>query len=246
MRSLLRPGEMVRDAAGTAASPSALLLRSSLATRRRRRSSLTPHFASTSSSSSTSRRRSRLQDYPRYVPCAVRILAFYLERFREAFGASLHIAVNGGYRSPAHKLYAPASLAHVGNRRPTSTAIGTSILNDQESDRAATGKRPRRSADELNVLPYGHDVGKADDHLHFDLGYHDLRSARDQRGPDGDAAGEVPGSPARSAGRQAAIGGARRSSEAAPPHPSRPAGLDRRFPRKIRPAVCYRHEERLR
>src|SRR5258708_29907666 len=46
----------------------------------------------------------RLRNYPRYVPCAVRLLAFYLQRLREAVGAPLHIAVNGGYPSPPHKL----------------------------------------------------------------------------------------------------------------------------------------------
>ena len=39
-----------------------------------------------------------LQQFPRYVPCAVRILSFYLEQFRSAVGASVHIAVNGGYQ----------------------------------------------------------------------------------------------------------------------------------------------------
>src|SRR5260370_37181669 len=46
----------------------------------------------------------RLREYPRYVPCAVRLLAFYLERMRDAMAAPLHIAVNGGYRPPSHKL----------------------------------------------------------------------------------------------------------------------------------------------
>src|SRR5260221_3527783 len=45
----------------------------------------------------------RLRNYPRYVPCAVRLLAFYLQRLREAVGTPLHIAVNGGSRSPAPK-----------------------------------------------------------------------------------------------------------------------------------------------
>src|SRR5207237_7596002 len=45
----------------------------------------------------------RLREYPRYVPCAVRLLAFYLERLRDAVAAPLHIAVNGGYGSASHK-----------------------------------------------------------------------------------------------------------------------------------------------
>src|SRR5919108_5387461 len=51
----------------------------------------------------------RLRHYPRYIPCAVRILGFYLEKLRDAVGARIHLAVNGGYRSPSHKLAAGAS-----------------------------------------------------------------------------------------------------------------------------------------
>jgi hypothetical protein len=40
-----------------------------------------------------------LRTFPRYVPCAITLLAVCLERFREAVGALVHISANGGYRS---------------------------------------------------------------------------------------------------------------------------------------------------
>src|SRR5918992_3105607 len=50
-----------------------------------------------------------LRTFPRYVPCAITLLALCLERFREAVGTFVHVAANGGYRSPRHKLTQLAS-----------------------------------------------------------------------------------------------------------------------------------------
>src|SRR3954471_5064901 len=44
-----------------------------------------------------------LRTFPRYVPCAITLLAVCLERFREAVGTFVHISANGGYRSPSHR-----------------------------------------------------------------------------------------------------------------------------------------------
>src|SRR3954465_15649392 len=43
-----------------------------------------------------------LRTFPRYVPCAVTLLALCLEQFRAAARGFVHIAANGGYRSPGH------------------------------------------------------------------------------------------------------------------------------------------------
>ena len=72
---------------------------------------LTPHFGMNEFILVDLKEAPRLQTFPRYIPCAVRVLAFYLEHFRAAAGASVHIAVNGGYRSPAHKLSILTTLA---------------------------------------------------------------------------------------------------------------------------------------
>src|SRR5258708_27723466 len=100
LRSLLKPGEMVRDAEGRRHRlpryfyeiPSHEV---SLTVR------LTPHFGLNEFVIVDLKETPRLQQFPRYLPCAARLLAFYLEQFRAAAGASVHIAVNGGFRSPA-------------------------------------------------------------------------------------------------------------------------------------------------
>jgi hypothetical protein len=112
----------------------------------------------------------RLQQFPRYVPCAVRVLAFYLEQFRREVGASVHIAVNGAYRSPSHKL-SQAATPHMWATAADVYRIGTTILRGKESIEKYNGIAEDLS-DDIHVLPYGHVTGQnADDHVHLDLGY---------------------------------------------------------------------------
>jgi hypothetical protein len=169
LRSVLKPGEMVRDALGRRHRlpryfyeiPSHEV---ALSTK------LTSHFGLNEFILSDLKEALRLQQYPRYVPCAVRLLAFYLEQFRSAAGASIHIAVNGGYRSPSHKLAVNAS-PHMWGTAADVYRIGSNILRSKElidkyNDIAED------LTDEVSVLPYGHVTGKnADDHVHLDLGY---------------------------------------------------------------------------
>ena len=84
-------------------------------------------------------------------------------------GASVYIAANGGYRSPAHRLSATAS-THNWACAADVYRIGDTFLNTSAAIEkyAATA---REMAPELNVLPYGHQPGESDDHLHIDLGY---------------------------------------------------------------------------
>src|SRR5258708_4734917 len=100
LRSLLKPGEMVKDDQArrhrlpryfyeVPSREEALAIR------------LTQHFGLNEFLLVDLKEAPRLQEFPRYIPCAVRMLAFYLEQFRAAAGASVHVAVNGGYRSPA-------------------------------------------------------------------------------------------------------------------------------------------------
>src|SRR3954463_410529 len=60
-----------------------------------------------------------LRAFPRYVPCAITMLALCLERFREAVGTFVHISANGGYRSPRH--------ASSGNATPHSWGTAVNI-----------------------------------------------------------------------------------------------------------------------
>lgn len=169
LRSILKPGEMVRDGQGRRHRlpryfyeiPSHDV---ALGTR------LTAHFGLNEFILADLKEASRLHGYPRYVPCAIRILAFYLEQFRTAAGASVHIAVNGGYRSPSHKLSLNAS-PHMWGTAADVYRIGSNILRTREAIEKYNDIAEDLS-DEVNVLPYGHVTGRnADDHVHLDLGY---------------------------------------------------------------------------
>src|SRR6266581_3278467 len=103
LRALLKPGEMLRDEHGRRHRLPRYFYEIPThedATQIR----LAPHFGLNEFILVDLREAPRLQQFPRYVPCAVRVLAFYLEQFRREVGASVHVAVNGAYRSPSHKL----------------------------------------------------------------------------------------------------------------------------------------------
>ena len=168
IRSLLRPGEMVKDPEGRRHRlPRYFYEIPSYEQSKEIR--LSWHFRLNEFIRVDLREATRLQEYPRYVPCAVRNMAFYLQRIRDVIGASLHISVNGGYRSPAHDRNHPGS-PHMWATAVDIYRIGTSILHTAEMI-----EKYRRSvedlADELHVSPFGHEAGSADDHLHIDLGY---------------------------------------------------------------------------
>jgi hypothetical protein len=169
LRSILKPGEMVRDAQG----------------RRHRlpryfyevptheigvNTRLTPHFGLNEFILVDLKESPRLAQFPRYVPCAVRLLAFYMEQFRASAGGSIHVAVNGGYRSPAHKL-AIGGTPHMWGTAADIYRIGSAILKTREMIEKYNVVAEDLSED-LYVLPYGHVTGRnADDHVHIDLGY---------------------------------------------------------------------------
>ena len=169
LRSVLKPGEMVRDAQGRRHRlpryfyeiPSHEV---AMATR------LTAHFGLNEFILTDLKEAPRLQQYPKYVPCAVRLLAFYLQQFRAAAGASVHVAVNGGYRSPSHKLSQNASV-HMWGTAADIYRIGATILKTREAIEKYNDVAEDLSED-VTVLPYGPVTGRnADDHVHIDLGY---------------------------------------------------------------------------
>jgi hypothetical protein len=130
---------------------------------------LTPHFGLNEFLLVDLKEASRLRQYPRYIPCAVRVLAFYLERLREAVGAHVHIAVNGGYRSPSHRLAVGAS-PHMWATAADLYKIGQTVLRERASIETYN-RVAGEISDDLWIMPYGHDLGQADDHIHLDLGY---------------------------------------------------------------------------
>ena len=169
VRTILKPGEMVRDTQGRRHRLPRYFYEipshdAAQATR------LTPHFAMNEFILTDLKEAPRLQQYPRYVPCAVRILAFYLEQFRAACGASVHVAVNGAYRSPSHKLSQHAT-PHMWGTAADIYRIGSAILKTRELIEKYNDIAEDLSED-IMVLPYGHDTGRsADDHVHLDLGF---------------------------------------------------------------------------
>jgi hypothetical protein len=107
--------------------------------------------------------------YPRYIPCAVTLIAAALEAVRAEFNSYVHIAANGGYRSPSHQLSTHAS-PHCWATAVNVYRIADEYLEDQ--DKIEKYKRvAERAVKGLWVRPYGSASGSTDDHLHLDLGY---------------------------------------------------------------------------
>lgn len=111
---------------------------------------------------------SLLHGFPHYVPCAISVLARYLEEFRTRVDAPVFVAVNGGYRSPAHGFSTKPS-AHLWATAANIYRVGDTFLDDERSieryARIAAG-----IGQEIRVKPFGHGPGETDDHLHLDLG----------------------------------------------------------------------------
>ena len=168
VRALLRPGEMVKDREGRRHRlPRYFYEIPSHAEAKSIR--LTNNFKLNEFIQVDIREAPELQDYPRYIPCAVRLLAFYLQRVRETIGLSMHVAVNGGYRSPGHRM-AVAATPHMWGTAADIYRVGTTILRDEETI-TKYNRIAEDVSDDLWAMPFGHAEGQADDHIHLDLGY---------------------------------------------------------------------------
>ena len=130
---------------------------------------LSPSFALWEFIQTDVREAAPLRAFPRYVPCAITMLALCLERFREAVGTFVHIAANGGYRSPRH--------AFSGNATPHSwgTAVNIYRVGDLYLDNHEAIERyaaiARQELPGAWIRPFGSHRGQTDDHLHIDFGY---------------------------------------------------------------------------
>jgi hypothetical protein len=134
---------------------------------------LTPHFTLAELMLVDCREaRVLLSQFPHYVPCAIVLLARFLEDFRREVDAPVFISANGGYRSPAHQIGGAKSI-HAWGTAANIYRIGDTFLSDAKS----IGKY-RSVAASLSpavfVRPFGHDKGQTSDHLHIDLGYTSL------------------------------------------------------------------------
>ncbi len=109
------------------------------------------------------------RSYPRYVPCAVAMLAAALEVVRVSIGAPVRIAANGGYRSPAHK-GSNAGSPHCWATAANVFRVGSEYLDTEERIHRYSEMASRALAG-CWTLPFGPEPGLTDDHFHLDLGY---------------------------------------------------------------------------
>jgi len=110
-----------------------------------------------------------LSQFPHYVPCAILLLARFLEGFRREIDAPVFISANGGYRSPAHQISGAKSI-HAWGTAANIYRVGDTFLSDSRSI-----QKYRTIAASLGpavfVRSFGREKGQASDHLHIDLGY---------------------------------------------------------------------------
>jgi hypothetical protein len=167
-RELLRPGQALRDRSGVARIlPSAFLRVDSW--HQALETSLTANFKCWELIGVDVREAMLARSFPRYVPCAVLLLAAGLELFRLEVGTLVHIAANGGYRSPGHGLTRHAS-RHCWGTAANIYRIGDTWLDTREEIEKYAAIA-RRVIPGVWVRPYGLEDGEADDHLHLDIGY---------------------------------------------------------------------------
>src|SRR5260370_14870382 len=110
-----------------------------------------------------------LRQFPHYVPCAILLLARFLEAFRREVDAPVFIGANGGYRSPAHQIGGAKSI-HAWGTAANIYRIGDTFLSDTKAM-----EKYRTIAASLSlavfVRPFGREKGQTSDQLHIDLGY---------------------------------------------------------------------------
>jgi len=110
-----------------------------------------------------------LNQFPHYVPCAIVLLARFLEDFRREVDAPVFISANGGYRSPAHQIGGAKSI-HAWGAAANIYRIGDIFLNDAKSIEKF-GSIAASLSPAVFARPFGPERGQTDDHLHIDLGF---------------------------------------------------------------------------
>jgi hypothetical protein len=179
-RRALRPAETMRDRQGRVRRlPRFFYEIDSRQTAQETR--LAPHFSLWEFISVDVRESEALRGFPKFIPCAVALMAAQLELLRMEVGTFVHIAANGGYRSPAHALSRHAS-PHNWATAINIYRIGDDYLDEQEKIERYS-RLSARILPGIWARPYGHNVGYADDHVHLDLGYVTL-VPRDAAGED--------------------------------------------------------------
>lgn len=178
-RSALRPGEMMTDGEGIdrrlprffyeiPSWEAALDIK------------LAPHFGLWELIDVDVREQEAVRLFPRYVPCAIAVLAAHLEVLREEIGRVVRIAANGGYRSPSHS-FATKATPHSWGTAANIYRIGDDLLDSRETIEKYI-EITQRAVPTAWVRPFGDTPGYAFDHIHIDIGYvevepHGIRAA---------------------------------------------------------------------
>lgn len=164
-KALLRPGDAVEDEDGTAHRlPRFFYAVPSWAEAHKIR--LTAHFKLSELMMVDCREADLLlTEFPHYVPCAVLLLARYLEDFRREADSIVFISANGGYRSPAHGR-SDTKTPHAWGTATDIYRVGDTFLNDEKSV-AKYAEIAASLGPQVFVRPYC----EGDDHLHIDLGF---------------------------------------------------------------------------
>jgi hypothetical protein len=110
-----------------------------------------------------------LREFPHYVPCAIVLLARFLEDFRREVDAPVFVSANGAYRSPAHQTGGAKSI-HAWGTAADIYRVDDTFLDDIKSIEKYAAIAVSLSPAVL-VRPFGSGAGEADDHLHLDLGF---------------------------------------------------------------------------
>ena len=110
-----------------------------------------------------------LNQFPHYVPCAILLLARFLEDFRREVDTPVFISANGGYRSPTHQIGGAKSI-HAWGTAANIYRVGDTFLSDAKSI-GKYGSVAASLSPAVSVRPFGHEKGQTSDHLHIDLGF---------------------------------------------------------------------------
>lgn len=133
---------------------------------------LAPHFGLWELLDVDFREAAPLRRFPRYVPCAVTVLAAHLEVLRLRVGTVVRIAANGGYRSPGHELESEPT-THAWGAAANIYRIGDEMMDREERIEKYTALA-RRVIPGAWTRPYGTGRDDAFDHVHVDLGHLDV------------------------------------------------------------------------
>src|ERR1043166_3809710 len=131
---------------------------------------LAPHFALAELMLVDCREaRLLLNRFPHYVPCAIVLLARFLEDFRREVDAPVFISANGGYRSPAHQIGGAKSVHAWGTAANGYRGGDTFFFHARSVDKYRTIAASLSPI--VFVRSFGRNEGQTNDHLHIDLGF---------------------------------------------------------------------------